>query len=620
MCGIVGYIGKQKDVRSALDSLKRLEYRGYDSAGLVAFIPERKEILWKRALGRIQELERSLEGVSAQGSPILLHTRWSTHGAPTEANAHPHADCKENIFVVHNGIIENYRQLKEKLLAKGHRFLSETDTEVLPHLIEHFFSASARIAANRQGNLEEAVRKALALVQGSYGIAVIAKDDPEKIVAARLSSPLVISVNDSGGFVASDPAALLSYSNKMVFLDDGEIAVITPQEFRVSDLKNNLKEKEVTELAWTAEEAQKGGYPHFMLKEIMEQPESIANALRGRLLPEEGRAKLGGLEPVAERLRSLDRLQIIACGTAFYAGRTGEYMLEEYAGIPCEVDIASEFRYRKPVLSKQTATLFISQSGETADTLAALKEVKEKGGLTLGIVNVVGSSIARELEAGIYNHAGPEIGVASTKAFTSQLVLLVLLTLFLGRQRDVSLVMGQRIAKELSRLPELVARVLEQAPRVKEIADKYKDCQNFLYIGRKYNYSVASEGALKLKEISYVHAEGYGAGEMKHGPIALIDEEFPTLAIAPSDSVYEKMVSNIHEIKARRGPVVAIATEGNEDIKNVADNVIYIPKTLEMLTPILSVVPLQLFAYYMGVLKGYDVDKPRNLAKSVTVE
>ena len=620
MCGIVGYIGKQKDVRSALDSLKRLEYRGYDSAGLVAFIPERKEILWKRALGRIQELERSLEGVSAQGSPILLHTRWSTHGAPTEANAHPHADCKENIFVVHNGIIENYRQLKEKLLAKGHRFLSETDTEVLPHLIEHFFSASARIAANRQGNLEEAVRKALALVQGSYGIAVIAKDDPEKIVAARLSSPLVISVNDSGGFVASDPAALLSYSNKMVFLDDGEIAVITPQEFRVSDLKNNLKEKEVTELAWTAEEAQKGGYPHFMLKEIMEQPESIANALRGRLLPEEGRAKLGGLEPVAERLRSLDRLQIIACGTAFYAGRTGEYMLEEYAGIPCEVDIASEFRYRKPVLSKQTATLFISQSGETADTLAALKEVKEKGGLTLGIVNVVGSSIARELEAGIYNHAGPEIGVASTKAFTSQLVLLALLTLFLGRQRDVSLVMGQRIAKELSRLPELVARVLEQAPRVKEIADKYKDCQNFLYIGRKYNYSVASEGALKLKEISYVHAEGYGAGEMKHGPIALIDEEFPTLAIAPSDSVYEKMVSNIHEIKARRGPVVAIATEGNEDIKNVADNVIYIPKTLEMLTPILSVVPLQLFAYYMGVLKGYDVDKPRNLAKSVTVE
>ena len=620
MCGIVGYIGKQKDVRSALDSLKRLEYRGYDSAGLVAFIPERKEILWKRALGRIQELERSLEGVSAQGSPILLHTRWSTHGAPTEANAHPHADCKENIFVVHNGIIENYRQLKEKLLAKGHRFLSETDTEVLPHLIEHFFSASARIAANRQGNLEEAVRKALALVQGSYGIAVIAKDDPKKIVAARLSSPLVISVNDSGGFVASDPAALLSYSNKMVFLDDGEIAVITPQEFRVSDLKNNLKEKEVTELAWTAEEAQKGGYPHFMLKEIMEQPESIANALRGRLLPEEGRAKLGGLEPVAERLRSLDRLQIIACGTAFYAGRTGEYMLEEYAGIPCEVDIASEFRYRKPVLSKQTATLFISQSGETADTLAALKEVKEKGGLTLGIVNVVGSSIARELEAGIYNHAGPEIRVASTKAFTSQLVLLVLLTLFLGRKRDVSLVMGQRIAKELSRLPELVARVLEQAPRVKEIADKYKDCQNFLYIGRKYNYSVASEGALKLKEISYVHAEGYGAGEMKHGPIALIDEEFPTLAIAPSDSVYEKMVSNIHEIKARRGPVVAIATEGNEDIKNVADNVIYIPKTLEMLTPILSVVPLQLFAYYMGVLKGYDVDKPRNLAKSVTVE
>lgn len=542
---------------------------------------------------------------------LLSHnSRWATHGGVTEANAHPHTDCKKNVFVVHNGIIENFTPLKKKLQEEGHQFRSETDTEVLPHLIEHFF----------EGNLENAVKKALALVRGSYAVAVVTSQDPGKIVAARLSSPLVISLNGTGGFVASDPAALITHSNKMVFLDDGEVAVITQDAFRVSDLKNNLKKKEIMELEWSVEEAQKGGYPHFMLKEIMEQPESLANAMRGRVLVKEGNAKLGGLESVAERLRGIDRLHIIGCGSAFYAGRVGEYMLEEYAGIPCEVDIASEFRYRKPILDEHTAALFISQSGETADTLAALHEVKSKGGLALGIVNAVGSSIAREIDAGVYNHAGPEIGVASTKAATSQLVVLALLTLFLGRQRRMSLVTGQRIAKELLRLPELVESVLRQAPHIEKIAQRYKNVENMLYMGRKYNYPAALEGALKLKEISYVHAEGYAGGELKHGPLALIEENFPTLAIVPKDSVYEKMLSNIQEVKARKGSVIALATEGDTEVEELADDIIFIPKTLEMLTPVLAYIPLQLLAYYIGVARGYDVDKPRNLAKSVTVE
>ena len=590
-----------------MEGLRRESYRGYDSSGVVVF---GLEPVCVKAVGKLESLEQKVTDIYPKGTIGLGHSRWATHGGVTEANAHPHADCKQNIFLVHNGIIENYQVLKEKLKAKGHTFLSETDTEVLPHLVEHFF----------QGNLEEAVRKALQYVRGSYGIAVIAKEDPGKIVAARVSSPLVFSVNGSGGFVASDPSALISHSNKMVFLDDGEIAVIKESTFEVFDLQRNLKKKEVTELEWTLEEAQKGGYEHFMLKEIMEQPESIENSIRGRILAEEGRARLGGLAEVEKSLREVQGLNIIACGTSLNAGLVGEYMLEEYAGIPVDVDFASEFRYRKPIIDKDTASLFISQSGETADTLASLKEVKEKGGLALGIVNAVGSSITRETDAGVYNHAGPEIGVASTKAFTSQLAVLSLLTLLLGRQRQLSLVMGQRIAKEIARVPELVSQILSKASSVEALAQKYKGFENFLYIGRKYNYPVALEGALKLKEISYVHAEGYGAGEMKHGPIALIDENFPTIAICPSDSVYEKMISNIQEIKARNGKVIAIATEGDEGIKSIADDVFYIPKTLEMLTPLLSVIPLQLFAYYMGVLRGYDVDKPRNLAKSVTVE
>ena len=608
MCGIVGYIGKKNAVPILMEGLRRESYRGYDSSGVVVL--QEGEPSHLKAVGKLENLETKMASSPLKGSIGIGHVRWATHGGVTEENAHPHHDCQNNIWLVHNGIIENYKELKKKLEEKGHKFVSQTDTEVLPHLIENFF----------QGNLEDAVRQALKLVKGTYGLAIISKKDPGKIVVARVASPLVISVNGTGGFIASDPAAIVSYSNKVIFLEDGEIGVITPEEFTVTDLTNNQKEKEAVELDWTVEEAQKGGYPHFMLKEIMEQPESLENSLRGRIIIENGEARLGGLSSIKEQLREIEKMHIVACGTARYAGLAGEYMLEEYAGILTKVDAASEFRYRKSVLDKKTAVLAISQSGETADTLAAIKEAKSKGIMTLGITNTVGSTQARETDAGVYNHAGPEIGVASTKAYTSQLAVLVLLSLYLGRQRQLSLVMGQRIAKELARIPELVRQVLKNNSQIEQIARKYKNYGNFLFLGRKYNYPTALEGALKLKEISYVHAEGYGAGEMKHGPIALIDEKFPTMVICPSDSVYEKMVSNIEQIKARNGLVIALATEGNEDIKELADDVIYIPKTLEMLTPILAAIPLQLFAYHMGVLRECDVDRPRNLAKSVTVE
>lgn len=608
MCGIIGYIGKENATPLLLEGLARESYRGYDSSGIVVF--EGQATHYVRAVGKLETLEERIGASVFSGSIGLGHNRWATHGGVTEANAHPHQDCKGNIFLVHNGIIENYAVLKEKLEKKGHRFTSQTDTEVLPHLIEHFF----------KGNLEYAVREALQLVRGAYGIAVISKQDPAKIVVAKLSSPLVLSVNGAGGFVASDPAALLSHSNKMVFLDDREIGVIAQDHFFVTDFQDRLKTKEVTELDWTLQEAEKGGYPHFLLKEIMEQPESLANGLRGRLLADEGMAKFGGLDPFKEKLREIEKIQILACGSASYASKVGEYMLEEYAGIPTETDIASEFRYRKPVFDKKTLSIFVSQSGETADTLAALREVKEKGGLSLGVVNVVGSSVARQVDMGVYTHAGAETAVASTKTFTAQIAAMALIAVYLGRQRQLSLVMGSRVVKELACIPDLVTRMLQQADQVKKIAEKYQKFSNFFLIGRKYNNPIALEGALKLKETAYVHAEGTGGGELKHGSLALIDENFPTIAICPSDSVYEKMVSNIQEIKARNGKVIAIATEENEDIQKIADDVIYIPKTLEMLTPILTTVPLQLLAYYIGVLKGNNVDKPRNLAKSVTVE
>lgn len=611
MCGIVGYVGKQNNPRIGLEALKRLEYRGYDSSGLAVFDGAKNKIYSAKAVGRISALEGKVKWDNLSGSPIIMHTRWATHGKPSILNAHPHTDCANNIYLVHNGIIENYKTLKEKLIKNGHKFRSETDTEVLAHLVEEF---------GRNYTLEEGVRRALKMVQGTYGIAVISKNDPHKIVAARMSSPLLIGSGDEEYIVASDPAAVLSHTKKVIYLEDGDIATISKKGFRIADLNREAQEREEQELEWGLEEAQKGGYPHFMLKEIYEQPEALENSIRGRLVRDEGMAKLGGLEPVKEKLKNIDKIRIIACGTAYHAGLVGKYMLEEYAGVPCEADFASEFRYRKPILDEKTAAVFISQSGETADTLAALREAKEKGALTLGVINTVGSSLARGTDAGIYNHAGPEIGVASTKAFTSQLVVLGLLTLHFGRSRGMSYVFGERIAREIAALPELSKKILRQNNQIKKIADKYKNFSNFIYLGRKYNYPTALEGALKLKEISYIHAEGLSAGEMKHGHIALIDKKFPTVAIALQDSVYEKMISNIEEIKARGGPIIALTTQGNRKMAQIADDVIYLPKTLEMLSPVLAAIPLQLFAYHIGVLRGCDVDKPRNLAKSVTVE
>ncbi len=610
MCGIIGYIGNKNAASVGLDGLKRLEYRGYDSAGMASF-SKTGRIYCDKLAGRVANLEEKIQGKNIDSNLAILHTRWATHGKPTVKNAHPHWDCKKEIFVVHNGIIENYKILKDKLEKEGHIFTSDTDTEVLAHLIEKFYS---------NYSLEEAVRKALKLVKGTYGIAVISKKEPNKIVVAKNSSPLLVGIGEDEYIIASDASAVVGYTKNVVYLNDNEIGVVSSKEFRILTLDKKPVKKDIQELEWDIEEAEKGGFNHFMLKEIFEQPEAIENALRGRLIAKEGLAKLGGLENVEKKLRKIKKIIIIACGTSYYAGLIGEYMLEEYAGIPAEVEYASEFRYRKPIIDKDTAIVAISQSGETADTLAAIREAKRKGALNLGIVNVVGSTIARETDAGIYNHAGPEIGVASTKAFVSQLSILALIALFLGRQRQMSLVMGKRIAEELNQTPNLVRKILKKEEEIKKIAKKYYKFNNFLYIGRKYNYPIALEGALKLKEISYVHAEGYGAGEMKHGPIALIDNSFPTIAVVPSDSVYEKMISNIEEIKARGGPIIALATTGNKKIDKLADDVIYIPKTLEMLTPILSVIPLQLLAYYIGVLRNCDVDKPRNLAKSVTVE
>jgi len=609
MCGIIGYIGKKEALPIIVEGLRRLEYRGYDSAGIV-IIDEKNTPYVVKTKGKIKNLEEKLNSEEIQGTFGIGHTRWATHGEPSDINAHPHVDCKREIFVVHNGIIENYLELRERLQKEGHKFISETDTEVLPHLIEKYF----------QGNLEEAVRLALREIVGAYAIAVISSKDPEKIVFARQSSPLIVGLGDKENFVASDAPAILGYTRRVIYLDDGEMGVITPNDFRIFNLDHQAVSKTSHYLEWNVQQAEKGGYPHFMLKEIMEEPEVIKNAIRGRIVIEEGLAKLGGIENIADKLKEINRLVIVGMGTALLAGKIGEYMIEEYAQIPVEIENASEFRYKKPVLGEKDAILAISQSGETADTLFAIKEAKRKGILTLGIINVVGSSIAREVDAGVYNHAGPEIGVAATKSFVSQLTVLALLTVFLGRQRGMSLVMGKRILDELTKISNLTEKVLAQKEKIKKLAEKYRDYKNFLFLGRKYNYPIALEGALKLKEITYIHAEGYPAGEMKHGPIAMIDENFPSVVIAPKDSVYEKMVSNIQEIKARKGKVLAITTEGNEEIEQLADDVIYIPKTLEMLTPILSVIPLQLFSYYAAVLKNLDPDKPRNLAKSVTVE
>lgn len=607
MCGIVGYIGKKEASDIVFSGLKRLEYRGYDSYGL-CFINEGKASLFKR-VGKIENTEKEFLEKNFKGNICLAHNRWATTGLVNEANAHPQCDCKGEIFIVHNGIIENYKALKEILIKEGHIFKSNTDTEVLAHLIEKYY----------KNNLEDAVSKALKDIRGTYGLIAVSTKDPDKIVVARMSSPLIIGVGEEEFLVASDPSAIISRTRQIINLDDGEIAVLKKDGIRIYKDEKEAK-KNIQTIDWNIELAQKNGHEHFMLKEILEEPNVIEDAMRGRLLEEDGMVKLGGLEMVEEEIRKLSSISLVGCGTAYYACKVGKYMLEEYADISTEVDFGSEFRYKKPIIKKDGAVLFVSQSGETADTLSSLKEMKEKGILTLGITNVVGSSQARETNAGVYARSGPEISVASTKAFLGQLTILTLITIYLGRQRNMSMVTGKRIISELKKIPELSKRILGNKESVEKIVKKYQRYENFWFIGRKYNYPIALEGALKLKEISYLHAEGVAGGELKHGPLALVDENFPTIAICPSDSVYDKMISSIEEIKARKGLVIAIATEGNVEIEKIADDVIYIPKTLEMLTPLLSVIPLHLFAYYFAKVLKRDIDRPRNLAKSVTVE
>lgn len=611
MCGIFGYVSnnKIKAIPVILDGLKRLEYRGYDSSGIAAVTP--RGIFSRKKSGKISELEKVINK-EIESDSAIGHTRWATHGTPTDKNSHPHFSCNKKIYLVHNGIIENFRQLKAGLLKKGHRFTSDTDTEVVVHLIEDF--------THETGSFEESVRLALKAIIGTYAFTIIHADHPGKMIIARNSSPLLVGFSDDAKYVASDASAILPYTRKVTYLEDGEFAVLTPKDFRIATLDRKAIERNHEKIEWSEDQAKKNKFPHFMLKEIYEEPEAVENAIRGRLVVKDGIAKLGGLEAVERELRKINRLIITACGTAYYAGLVGEYMLEEYSGLAVEAEYASELRYKNHKPDSKTAFLAVSQSGETADTLGALREMKRKNILTLGIVNTVGSSIARETKAGVYNHAGPEIGVASTKAFVSQVAIMALLTLFLGRQRDLSFSVGRKMAEELNKLPDKMRVILSQAKEIKKIARKYYKYDDFLYLGRKYNYPVALEGALKLKEVSYIHAEGYGAGEMKHGPLAMIDKNFPSVVIVPADSMRDKVISNIQEIKARRGPVLAIATEGDKEVANLVDDIIYIPQTIEMLMPMLSVVPLHLFAYYVGVMRGYDVDKPRNLAKSVTVE
>lgn len=610
MCGIIGYIGKQPATPIIMDGLKRMEYRGYDSAGLAVI--ESNNIACHKKEGKLGNLQIELAKYDLKGSVGIGHTRWATHGKPSDVNAHPHNDCQEEIYLIHNGIIENYHDIKAGLTAKGHTFYSATDTEVLVHLIEEHHKTLP---------FEQAFIAALNEVVGTYGVVALSSKEPRKIMAARLGSPMILGIIGEGEYVvASDVAAIMKHTREVIYLNDGEVCVLTDAGYEMKDLKAQAVEYKIQKVDWDFTQAQKQGYEHFMLKEIHEQPDVLMNALRGRVKQEEGLAHMRGFIEQAERLQNTKRVIIVAMGTALYAGQVGEYMIEEYAGIPVEVESAAEFRYRKPVIDENTTVIAISQSGETADLIAAVKESKLKGALVLGLVNVVGSTIAREVHAGAYCHAGPEIGVASTKAFTAQLTMLALVTLYLGRQRGMSVVMGQRIAKELLAMPEKIKQIFDQEEAIAKLAKEYSQYHDFFYLGRKYNYPIAYEGALKLKEISYLHAEGYGAGDLKHGPIALIEENFPSVVIVPQDSVYEKVVSNLQEIKARSGRVLAIATEGDTHVADIADDVIYIPKTLEMLTPMLAIVPLQLFAYYVAKDLGRDIDQPRNLAKSVTVE
>jgi glucosamine--fructose-6-phosphate aminotransferase (isomerizing) len=585
-----------------------LEYRGYDSAGVAILNGHGVET--RKAAGKISRLEAALASSPIDGNLGIAHTRWATHGAPTECNAHPHIDCKNNIAVVHNGIIENSTALKAHLVERGHKFVSETDTEVLAHLIEDAFD----------GNLEDAVIEALWQVEGTYGIAVVSGEDPDNIVAARKGSPLLIGLGDGEYYIASDASAILAQTREVVYLDDGDLAVLSRDGYKVIDLRARELERAVHKIEWDLHQIERGGYAHFMLKEIFEQPETIQNCMRGRLIHETGTAKLGGLNMTDEELLKFDNIIITACGTSWHSALIGEHMIEEHTRIPVEVEYASEFRYRNPIVNDRTLCIVISQSGETADTLAAMREAKNRGARTYGIVNVVGSTIARESGGGIYVHAGPEIGVASTKAFTSQVVALALLTLKIARLKDMSVVKGKEIVDALHALPGQVQQILDRASEIEALAEEFKRAQNFLYLGRGYNFPTALEGALKLKEISYIHAEGYPAAEMKHGPIALIDEMMPVVFIAPHDSVFDKVVSNVQEVKARKGRVIAITSREEPALADKLDYEFRVPQTIDMLMPVLACIPLQLLAYYIAVKRGSNVDQPRNLAKSVTVE
>jgi glucosamine--fructose-6-phosphate aminotransferase (isomerizing) len=608
MCGIVGYVGDKIATPMLIEGLKRLEYRGYDSAGVA--IMNGKGVETRRAAGKISRLESAIAASPVHGTMGIAHTRWATHGPPNETNAHPHMSQNGQIAVVHNGIIENATVLKAGLEARGYVFKSDTDTEVLAHLIETAYA----------GNLEAAVIEALRQVDGTYGIAVICSAEKDKIVAARKGSPLLVGIGDGEFYIASDASAILSHTRQVVYLDDGDIAVVTRDGYKVLDLEATVREKPVTRIEWDLAQIERGGYPHFMLKEIFEQPTTVENTMRGRLLLEEGFSKLGGLNISKEDLLAVDNIIITACGTSWHSALIGEMMIEELCRIPVEVEYASEFRYRNPIVTPRTLCIVISQSGETADTLAAMREAKRRGARTLGLVNVVGSTIAREDDGGIYLHAGPEIGVASTKAFTSQVVALALFTLKLARLRDLSVERGRLIAQALANLPEQIQSILDRAEEIENLAEEFKRATNFLYLGRGFNFPAALEGALKLKEISYIHAEGYPAAEMKHGPIALIDEMMPVVCIAPHDAVFDKITSNIQEVKARKGKVIAITTRDEPSLAGKIDYEFRIPETVDLLTPILASIPLQLLAYYIAVKRGCNVDQPRNLAKSVTVE
>jgi glucosamine--fructose-6-phosphate aminotransferase (isomerizing) len=611
MCGIVGYIGFQEVAPIIIDGLKRLEYRGYDSAGLAVLNGDAVHIV-KRA-GKVGDLETLLEMHPMEATIGIGHTRWATHGVPNDVNAHPHVDQTGTIALVHNGIIENHAAIRQRLERDGVTFITDTDTEALVQLISAFYDITH--------DLEQAVRLALHEVDGTFGIVVVSRHEPGKLIAARRGSPLVLGINDGEYFVASDASAIVGHTRQVIFLEDDDVATLTREGYEVKTLGDEVVEHEIEEITYDIEQIEKGGFEHFMLKEIHEQAQTIRDSMRGRIILDKGTAKLGGLREVLPVLNNARRIIITACGTSWHAGLVGEYMLEHYARIPVEVEYASEFRYRDPIINEDDVVIVISQSGETADTLAALREAKKRGATVIGICNVVGSTIARETHAGVYIHAGPEIGVASTKAFTAQIVALSLLTLMLGRNRGfIDIEEGRRFAEELQCIPDKVSEILADTEAIQTLAGQYYQANNALYLGRGYNFPAALEGALKLKEISYIHAEGYPAAEMKHGPIALIDENMPVVFIAPQDRIHEKVISNIQEVKARKGQVIAIVNHEDDVIAALADHIINIPRTVDFLTPMLTSIPLQLLAYYIAVLRGCDVDQPRNLAKSVTVE